>query len=61
MPFSRPSTLKTENFLKIVIVLLVAYVHIQYSTYRFSEESKGGGGGNLRNKYNFQSDVQSIF
>ena len=22
---------------------MVAYVHIQYSTYQFSEESKGGG------------------
>ena len=24
---------------------MVAYVHIEYSTYQFSEESKGGGGG----------------
>ena len=24
--------------------LMVAYVHIEYSTYQFSEESKGGGG-----------------
>ena len=23
---------------------MVAYVHIEYSTYQFSEESKGGGG-----------------
>ena len=35
MPFSglAPSKLKT---------LMVAYVHIEYSTYQFSEESKGG-------------------
>ena len=25
---------------------MVAYVHIEYSTYQISEESKGGGGGN---------------
>ena len=24
---------------------MVAYVHIEYSTHQFSEESKGGGGG----------------
>ena len=24
---------------------MVAYVHIEYSTYQFSEESKGEGGG----------------
>ena len=23
---------------------MVAYVHIEYSTYQFSQESKGGGG-----------------
>ena len=26
---------------------MVAYVHIEYSTYQFSEESKGGGGGGI--------------
>ena len=25
---------------------MVAYVHIEYSTYQFSGESKGGGGWN---------------
>ena len=37
----RPSTLKTENVVKKN--LMVAYVHIEYSTYQFSEESKGVG------------------
>ena len=41
--FFRPSTLKTEKLFKKN--LMVAYVHIEYSTYQFSEESKGGGGG----------------
>ena len=41
-----PSTLKTENFFKKNV--MVAYVHIEYSTYQFSEESKGGGSGILR-------------
>ena len=30
------STRKTENY-------FIAYVHIEYSTYQFSEELKGGG------------------
>ena len=38
--FFRPSTLKTKKFKKI---LMVAYLHIEYSTYQFSEELKGGG------------------
>ena len=38
--FFRPSTLKTENFFNEN--LMVAYVHIEYSTYQFPEESKGG-------------------
>ena len=38
----RPSTLKAEIFFKKK--LMVAYVHIDYFTYQFSEESKGGGG-----------------
>ena len=33
----RPSTIKTENCVKKI--LMVAYVHIEYSTYQFSEES----------------------
>ena len=37
--FFRPSTLITEHLKKN---LLVAYVHIEYATYQFSEESKGG-------------------
>ena len=37
--FFRPSTLKTEFFFNKN--LMVAYVHIEYSTYQFSEESKG--------------------
>ena len=35
----RPSNLKTDFFFK----LMVAYVHIEYSTYQFSEELKRGG------------------
>ena len=27
--------------------LMVAYVHIEYSTHQFSEESKGGGGESI--------------
>ena len=38
--FFKPSTLKTKNINKN---LMVAYVHKEHSTYQFSEESKGGG------------------
>ena len=38
-PFSGLVPLKTENVFKN---LMVAYVHIEYSTYQFSKESKGG-------------------
>ena len=37
-PFSGLATLKRKFFQKN---LMVAYVHIEYSTYQFSEESKG--------------------
>ena len=41
MKFFSPSTLKTDFFFKNN--LMVAYVHIEYSTHQFSEKSKGGG------------------
>ena len=35
-----PSTLKTENFF---LMLMVAYVHIEYSTQNFQENRRGEG------------------
>ena len=37
-PFKHP-----QNWKNFQQNLMVAYVHIEYSTYQFSEESKGGG------------------
>ena len=37
----RPSTLKTDIFFKKN--LMVAYVHVEYSTCQLSEKSRGGG------------------
>ena len=37
-----PCTLKNQKF--VHKNLSVAYVHIEYSTYQISEETKGGGG-----------------
>ena len=39
-PFPGPPPSKLKFVQKM---LMVAYVHIEYATYQFSEESKGGG------------------
>ena len=41
---------------------MVAYVHIEYSTYQFSEESKGGGGRKKRGPERVKkvSDTDSV-